>query len=103
MTTLELLRTAREFRNGLLGTGSSERMCLVVCAPLAGYLHFLGEAVEVVEGKTDGVQHCWIRLPDDTILDPTADQFSTTDQPMPEIYIGKQPRWYREKKTEVQS
>lgn len=96
MNTKELLCAAREFRDGIVGNEPSERMCFMVCAPLHGYLRFVGEDVDLIQGTVSGVEHYWLRLKNGDVLDPTADQFTTTDQPMPEIYIGKQPKWYRE-------
>jgi hypothetical protein len=98
MNTRELILVAREFREGMIGKGSAESMCYMICAPLAGYLHFLGEQAEVIHGSVAGTEHYWIRLASGLILDPTACQFTTVDRPMPEIYLGTKPRWYREKK-----
>jgi hypothetical protein len=95
-----LRRIATDFRQGILGTMPSARMCFAVCAPLEGYLRAaLGVSAELVEGELrlgeDVAQHFWLELPDGRILDPTADQFATpSGEPMPEVYIGVRPGWY---------
>jgi hypothetical protein len=36
----EIMNIVREFREGILSGGSSEFMCIAICAPLEGYLRF---------------------------------------------------------------
>ena len=93
-----LFTIALGFRRGLLGKGTSDDMCFIVCPPLQGYLSFLGYETELVEGYiNDTNHHFWLRLPDGRIIDPTADQFMTpAREPMPKVYIGPLPQWYRQ-------
>lgn len=84
------------FRKGILGKKSSHKMCFAVCAPLQGFLELMGYQVELVEGEYQNTNHYWLQLPDGNIIDPTADQFQTpTGEPMPKVYIGKKPEWYK--------
>jgi hypothetical protein len=39
--------------------------------------------------------HVWIELKDGTCIDATADQFSTRSRPMPKVYVGPRPEWYK--------
>ena len=69
-------------------------MCFVICAPLQGYLSGLGYETALIEKDFGSCNHVWLSLPDGTIIDPTIDQFSTPDFPLPKIYIGPMPEWY---------
>lgn len=96
-----LHRIALDFRRGILGDNPSAWMCFAVCAPLQGFLSMLGYQTELIngcllDGDGDELCHYWLKLPDGRIIDPTADQFSTPERPMPEVYIGKLPEWYQE-------
>jgi len=71
-------------------------MCYMVCAPLQSFLEQEGKRTELIEGEVYGRYHFWLRLPDGRIIDPTADQFFSSEGAiMPKIYIGKQPLWYK--------
>ena len=96
MSDRELCKIASGVRRGILGKQSSDRMCLAVCLPLQGYLSFFCRLeTELVEGDFDHINHYWLKLPDGRILDPTADQFSTPERPMPKVYLGPLPDWYK--------
>lgn len=69
--------------------------CYMVCAPLVGYLGFLGvagcklaqaEGVSCTFGTTN---HYWIELRDGRVLDPTADQFNDMGHDFPPVYLGE--------------
>jgi hypothetical protein len=95
---LRLKNIVRDFTKGLLDGKPSARMCLAVCMPLASFLRIYGYRGVVTEGTVNGLEHFWITLPDGTILDPTASQFSKPDgSPMPKIYVGLKPEWYKAK------
>jgi len=68
-------------------------MCFAVCAPLQALLSLHGIETELVEvwfrREYGEHNHFWLKLPDDRILDPTADQFG-----LPAIYLGKMPQSY---------
>lgn len=94
--TRELRSTVLSFRKGVLGKEPSDRMCFAVCAPLQGFLSILGYDTQLVEGDFGRTNHFWLKLPDGSIIDPTADQFRKPDgSPMPKVYIGELPAWYR--------
>ena len=70
-------------------------MCFVVCAPLSAYLQFLEVDHELVEGTFRNCHHFWLELPDQTVIDPTADQFELGYKTkMPKVYIGPRRDWY---------
>jgi hypothetical protein len=94
VTDTDLVELVAAFRAGILGTRSSERMCAVVCWPLAGYLGFLGLHVTCEETQYRFTNHIWIQLPDGRVLDPTADQFDPTLGP---VYLGKKLAMHRRK------
>ncbi len=85
-----LLEVARSFREGIVRDGCSVGYCFMVCAPLEGYLHFVGIDAKLVRGVVCGddweVEHCWLQLIDGRVLDPTADQFDNFE--LPEVYLG---------------
>lgn len=85
-------------RDGILDGRQSKSMCYAVSASLQGFLAFFCKIeTELVEGDVGrGINHYWLRLPDGRIIDATADQFSTPSRPMPKVYIGELPEWYRE-------
>lgn len=102
MTEKELHEFVSEFRAGILPGGDSYSMCFAVCAPLQALLSFHGVETELIEGDFGDDSewwHHWLKLSDGRIIDPTADQFSTHDRVMPEVYIGPLPEWYREGRT----
>ncbi len=93
MTDRQLKSVARQFRKGILHNRASAMFCYMVCAPLAGMLESVyGLKCELEEGDFGDCNHVWIKLADGRILDPTADQFNSTnhaDAPLPEVYLGK--------------
>jgi hypothetical protein len=100
MTDKELIKITGQFTKGLLGKRKSNGMCFAVSAPLQGYLSACGLETELIEGEIkigkDIHNHCWLKLPDGRILDPTANQFKTPDgKDMPITYLGKKPKWYK--------
>lgn len=96
----ELYQTVSEFRGGILGDSPSALMCRAICLPLQGYLSFamdikttLGEGA--IWNDDCEIFHTWLVLPDGSIIDPTADQFTAPDgKRMPPVYIGERPKWY---------
>ena len=67
----------------------------MICAPLQGFLSICGIETDVVEVDFPTTNHCWLARPDGTIIDPTASQFSTREQPLPKVYIGPVPTQYQ--------
>lgn len=103
MTDADLIKTAQEFRKGLLGSRTSRSMCFMVSAPLLSLLSLYGvsgqldkaEVYRETKHACTMVQHWFIRLQDGRILDATADQFLTpTRNRMPPVYLGETPNWY---------
>lgn len=91
MRSRELISIARQFRRGILGTRPSADMCMVVAAPLQGFLAAVyGIETVLVEVDFGTTNHVYLRLPDGRILDPTADQFPG----MPDVYLGPWPELY---------
>jgi hypothetical protein len=92
MTDKQLVSTARAMRRGILGKRSSADMCMVVSAPLQGFLsavYMFDTTLEEVDfGETN---HVFLRLSDGRILDATADQFG-----LEPVYLGEMPELYRE-------
>lgn len=90
MTDQELIAAATELRQGVLAGRPSERMCAMVCWPLAGLLHAChGLDAECVETDLEDTNHIWIQLPDGRALDPTADQFNALlGLHLPPVYLG---------------
>lgn len=85
MTDAQLIRIARQFRRGILGTRASTRMCMAVNAPLQGFLAALyGVETTLEEVDFGHINHVWLRLSDGRILDATADQFG-----LAAIYLGE--------------
>jgi hypothetical protein len=64
-------------------------MCFAVCAPLQPLLYLAGVESELVEVSFAEVNHCFLRLSDGRILDPTADQFG-----LEPVYLGAMPLKY---------
>ena len=99
MTDKELLRFVTSFRFGMLGHKKGSKYCYMVCLPLVSLLKYEGVDVELIEGDVCyyryWIGHYWLRLKDGRIIDPTAEQFETDKRPMPRVYLGKKPRWYR--------
>jgi hypothetical protein len=87
----ELVSIAREFRDGLLGGGSSWMMCAAVSWPLASYLRVFHDIdSEAIESDLGEMNHVWLRLSDGRALDATADQFNRLfpDMNLPPVYLG---------------
>jgi hypothetical protein len=107
MRDATLKKIVADFRKGILDGRDSKYMCFAVCAPLQGYLSMIGYKSRLVQGEIKPsvdilTNHYWLELPDGRIVDPTADQFSTPERPMPQVYIGKLPEWYHvEEKVQV--
>jgi hypothetical protein len=89
MTDAEIVEFAREFRDGVLGGGSSRLMCFAICAPLETLLGLSGVECELVEADFGYINHVWLKLPNGDILDPTADQFGFEP-----VYLGPLPWQY---------
>lgn len=95
MRSRDLIKIARDFRRGVLGTRSSAGMCLVVAAPLQGFLSAVYDLETTLEeADFETTNHVYLRLPDGRILDPTADQFPD----MPDVYLGPWPEAYERMK-----
>ena len=93
----KLSKICAEFRDGILKGRSSLDMCFAVCSPLQSFLEGFGYETELVMGYVGIGNHYWLRLPDGTIIDPTADQFNYRPKiKMPPVYIGIKPDWYIE-------
>lgn len=95
ITDKKLIKTARDFRDGLLDGAPSFAMCAAVCYPLEGYLSAFGISAraEMVQFPLNPTwaNHVFLRLPDGRILDPTADQFGLEPVylgPFPELYLS---------------
>lgn len=108
MTEKEILKTVTSFRKGILGRRSPLKMCFAVCAPLSTYLSLCGCKNELTEGeihlsdhnKGITIGHFWLTLPGGKIIDPTASQFNKMgNDDMPDVYIGKKPKWYKKIKS----
>ena len=103
LTTDEgIMQLVREFSEVILefSNGQVEGMCFAVCAPLSGYMEFMGIKNEVKEcdilvGDTL-YQHIYIELSDGRVIDPTASQFINPDtgKKMAKFYLGAKPKWY---------
>jgi hypothetical protein len=95
VTDKALIRFAKEFRDGLLAGRASDRMCGVVCWPLAALLRVNGVDCEAegiewsMDGEAEARNHWFIQLADGRILDPTADQFG-----LKPVYLGPMPQLY---------
>lgn len=96
----ELKRFCLEFRDGILGSRSSESMCFALSGRLRSLLNSIyGVETELIEGIVKTCvyvsNHFWLQLADGRILDPTADQFNDAlKKKMPKIYLGEKPDWY---------
>lgn len=96
MKDAELIKIVRGFRNGLLGGRDSTSMCFAVCFPLQGYLQACGVESKIMEVDFGHSNHIWLLLRCGRILDPTADQFSTPESPLPDVYLGDVPEIYQQ-------
>ena len=89
----KIRQVAVDFREGLIGHGSPAGKCFMVSGALQGFLEFSGIKTQMVEGEVGHWNHFWLRFPDGTILDPTADQFG-----LEPVFIGEKPEKYMEVK-----
>lgn len=96
LTDAELLELATDFRKGILDGKPSINCGFIICAPLAGYLNFIGMPVKIIEQSFGWRRHCWLEMADGRILDPTADQFRYRLISLPPVYIGQLPEIYKE-------
>lgn len=105
MKRRELMKFVHNFRRGILNGCQSHRMCFAVCAPLQTLLSMAGVETELVEvdfmnAAADEaavpMNHVYLRLADGTIIDPTADQFSSDVVKFPKVYIGPLPLQYQD-------
>lgn len=99
MKDSELLKTVKSFTKGLLYSADSAYMCYAICLPLQAYLSIFKIETELIEGEIqcpDGLyQHYWLKLDDDRILDPTADQFNEKlNISLPAVYLDEIPEHY---------
>lgn len=93
MSDEEIIKFAREFREGILDGRASQGFCYAICAPLAPLLALNGVPCDIEEGAVGPINHYWLRLRDDgRILDPTADQFP--ELRLPRVYLGVKPSQY---------
>ena len=104
-----LISVVKEFTDGLSEGRKAQGMCFMVCAPLSGYLSFLGVENDVMEcevkvGEDAIWQHFYLQLKDGRVLDPTASQFISpiTYKRMPDCYLGQKPDWYLNNKISKQ-
>lgn len=102
----ELVKICTQFRYGVIGRKPSKGKCYMITAPLQSYLYFLKIESKLIEGfVTIGeniTNHYWMELPDNRILDATADQFNEFKNiEMPKVYLGEKPEWYMNKKQKI--
>lgn len=115
----ELSELSKEFCSGLLNGKSTDDQCFIACAPLVSFLDYSGYNVELMIGqfllnkdfvdsmKDDErkqllieqsyqVNHFWIEIDNNMILDPTADQLHRL-YGLPKLkanFVGNKPDWY---------
>ncbi|MFT6904160.1 MAG: hypothetical protein ACJAS1_000810 [Oleiphilaceae bacterium] len=103
LSTQELNDLTSEFTKGLLGDNSSDNMCFTVCTALQGFLSFSGVDTELVKGdfqpikaSESKVEHYWLSVIGDMIIDPTADQLDRLYglPKLSQVYVGVKPEWY---------
>jgi len=86
MTDEELIRFAKEFRDGILDGRDPSRTCYMVSAPLAPLLRVSGVECSIDGWQTEEENHYFVRLKDNRILDPTIDQFAGWEETP--VYLG---------------
>ena len=93
MEDKDIIDFAMEFRSGILeDKRSSYGMCFAICAPLSTLLILSNVNCEMVESSHEDIEesnflsHCWIKLDDGRVLDPTYDQFN--EENGDPIYLG---------------
>lgn len=96
MDDAKLVKTALDFRRGMLGRRGSEGMCWCICNPLGVFLQMLGVDNDLIEGTVGGQHHFYLQLRDGRILDPTGDQFEGLN--LPKVFLGRPGRLYRRQK-----
>jgi hypothetical protein len=89
MTNKQIKQIAIEFRRGMLGKRKSQGMCAAVSWALQGYLSFLGVETFVHEGDVGDWNHVWLVRRNGDVIDATADQFSTREEKLPKVYVGR--------------
>lgn len=95
MTDKQLVRFTTEFRSGIVRGRSSEACCFMVCWPLASLLSLHGVEAECIEvdlsgePSSDAANHVWLKLSDGRALDPTIDQFNSSERKFPKVYLGQ--------------
>src|SRR5688572_7000189 len=105
MTDIELRKLAWEFRKSMIGRKSGRLRCLTISRPLRDHLHKHKIKCTLIRGAVCyyrcWIGHFWLELEDGRILDVTAEQFATKawkgqkPRPMPKVFIGRKPRWYK--------
>ena len=89
----KLKELAFNFRYGIIEDQPSIQKCMMVSAPLQGFLRAIYDIQTKLEEVDFGhCNHVFLRLPDDRILDATADQFHD----MPKVYLGEMPETYKQ-------
>ncbi len=91
MSDKELLAYVRSFRRGILQGRKPDRMCAMICEPLASLLDICGVHTEVVTVDFPTTDHVFLKLADGRILDPTASQFNQRGVRFPVVYLGPLP------------
>lgn len=102
MSDNELLKFTKDFTEEILkiNGGDTTAMCFAVCSPLVSLLQMSGIEcyLEKVDIRTDNgvVEHFYIALADNRVLDPTISQFTDeeTGKKYPNYYLGDIPKLY---------
>lgn len=85
---------AARFRKGMLGKQPSDGWCYCLCTALQGALSFeFQQDTELLLLDFPRTNHVVLRLEENLILDPTADQFPETRQAG--VYLGPMLHVYR--------
>ena len=96
MTDSEILKYAKDFRNGMYGSKDGDGLCFAVAAPLCGILRFMGVECRLVQFQVNGFEkfeeHYAIII-ENNLLDPTFDQIKDGN---PKVYFGSIPDNYIE-------
>lgn len=89
MTNQELIEIATEFRKAILGRKKPKGMCAKVSWALQGFLSFMGEHTTAHESSVGDWNHVYLVTESGTVIDATADQFSTDKKKYPPVHVGK--------------